>query len=671
LANPDTTNNSIYADKKSQFNGSVSVGPDATPQGLVNLNVNRWGMQSDIVCSSEIHSNTFGNTFQNMFQPYGITFSGNTGVLNIRTNMGGVTGSIGPGHIHNGIFIDQSGWGTPAPMENIVGLQISAPGPTAPVNVKNSYGAMIRAFPTGTNCNVGIFTDSMSVGSGNLTTRPPTNGMNVQGDVVVQGRGIFSSINIGGTEVSPLPLTGTLNRVYVTQTSDSIILTTPQDIHTGANFQANTISLGGAEPQPGVLVYANQYSAKNDFVSKSQILYSGFVNQFQNTFAVPDGATFTGNCGVIGISNNTLSTTNSTLPGFLHSNFIQNGILIDQASFYTPNPSPFAGGVPNIVGLQISALSSGIPVKNAYGAIIRQPLTGTNCNMGIFTDSMSVGSGNLTTSPPTNGLRVQGDLIAQSNMYIQGSINTSSWYSDKLTTPAIYGPTGSNVTFNTGINILTGGIVYGRTGPVVKYSTGTFTGTLVVKSDEAEMNLINAVTAFNSNPTNTNIAAYFLAASNVAYGTRTNPALTTMSTFTYTGTYVRHGGVVDLNLPVYSNTFSVPVHYELTLPTIIAPGINVPTSQLYTVKVGSSFKNGSISTLGGNNPFRIYADFPQTYAPKSLDEAISLASSRGVTSASLQFFTDAVTGTYFAANSVSGWPAMHVSYIIDSNTPYS
>jgi hypothetical protein len=290
----------------------------------------------------------------------------------------------------------------------------------------------------------------------------------------------------------------TTNRIYKTQIIPNTRVSTPQDIHTGANFQVKTISLGQAGrlsfeeagPKTGVSVYANQYNAKNDFVSKSQIIYSGFVNQFQNTFATTSGSTFTGNCGSINISNTRLVLNTVFSKPNLNSNFIHNGILIDQASFYTPNPSPFTGGIPNIAGLQISAFGNG-PVKNAYGAMIRHPLTGTNCSMGIFTDSLSVGSNNITVRPPSNGMLVQGDIVLQNlidgysnestSPIIEQQVISNEFYTEKLIATNISGPTGSNMQFPDKLNILTGGIIYGiPTNPFVCYIEGEFTAQVCV-----------------------------------------------------------------------------------------------------------------------------------------------------------------------------------------------
>jgi len=299
-----------------------------------------------------------------------------------------------------------------------------------------------------------------------------------------------------GPQFVGLPVVDNANRIYKTQTTINAILSTPQDIHTGANFQVNTISLGQAGrlsfeeagPKTGVSIYANQYNAKNDFVSKSQIIYSGFVNQFQNIFATPPGSTFTGNCGSINISNTRLVLNTVFSKPNLNSNFIHNGILIDQDSFYTPNPSPFTGGIPNIAGLQISALGNG-PVKNAYGAVIRNPLTGTNCSMGVFTDSLSVGGNNITVRPPLNGMLVQGDIVLQNLIGFGDSVSPTigllskeqqvvsmDLYTEKLIAQNISGPTGSNVHCY-GLNTtLTGGIISGiPTNPFVCYIEGEFT----------------------------------------------------------------------------------------------------------------------------------------------------------------------------------------------------
>ena len=295
-----------------------------------------------------------------------------------------------------------------------------------------------------------------------------------------------------------LPIVDTENRVYTTQTMYNTILSTPQDIHTGANFQVNTISLGQtnqflfeeAGPQTGVLVNAKQYDAKNDFVAKSEILNSSFANQFQNTFLTELGTTFTGNCGSIKISDtklilNTIFPKNSF--GSLNQNFVHNGILIDQGSFYTPNPSPFIGGIPNIAGLQVSALGVNIPVQNAYGAMIRHPLTGTNCNVGIFTDSLSMGSNNITVRPPLNGMLIQGDIVPHKDLILINNDNNDTYtnrliaqdnYTEQLIARNISGPTGSNLlpVHCNGLNILTGGIIYKiPTNPFISYIEGEFT----------------------------------------------------------------------------------------------------------------------------------------------------------------------------------------------------
>ena len=69
-----------------------------------------------------------------------------------------------------------------------------------------------------------------------------------------------------GPQFVGLPVVDNANRIYKTQTTINAILSTPQDIHTGANFQVNTISLGQAGrlsfeeagPKSGVSIYANQ-----------------------------------------------------------------------------------------------------------------------------------------------------------------------------------------------------------------------------------------------------------------------------------------------------------------------------------------------------------------------------------------------------------------------------
>jgi hypothetical protein len=359
-----------------------------------------------------------------------------------------------------------------------------------------------------------------------------------------------SSVYIAtGPMFSGLFIVDTANRIYKTQTTSNTTLSTPQNIHTGANFKVNTISLGQssplsleeAGPKTGVSVYANQYNAKNDFVSKSQIIYSGFVNQFQNTFATTSGSTFTGNCGSINISNtnlvlNTVFPTNSY--GSFDPTFVHNGILIDQSSFYTPNPSPFTGGIPNIAGLQISALGNG-PIKNAYGAMIRQPLTGTTCSMGILTDSLSVGGNNITVRPPSNGMLVQGDITISGNVSVGPTGQSESAYvTEKVIVPTINCPTGTNIQTNWNrLNILTGGIIYGiPTNPVISYIEGEFT---------AEVRVNFVTTKF-----------YYMYQIEGDYGS----GLSTSTTYFYTH-------------DIYPGTFSVPTVWYYTIDDATDAGV--------------------------------------------------------------------------------------------------
>jgi hypothetical protein len=236
--------------------------------------------------------------------------------------------------------------------------------------------------------------------------------------------------------------------------------------------------------------------------------------------------------------------------------------------------------------------------------------------MGIFTDSMSVGSSNLTTSPPTNGIRVQGDVIVQSNMYVQGSINSNVWSINRLTTPVIYAPTGltgpSSIQFASPLNLSkSGGIVYGPTGPVIKYSSGTCSIRL----------------------------------RSLAF-----PLMTDASPEqTLSASYTRHGGNVTLHLPTVQR-------YELNWERIfylyppnglkkINRDINpLPFNQLFYVQIGdASYNMGVASWNGGNDPIVIAASATAGYG---------------------------APGYSFKTLTTIGWPNTDLSYIIDADTPY-
>jgi hypothetical protein len=244
--------------------------------------------------------------------------------------------------------------------------------------------------------------------------------------------------------------------------------------------------------------------------------------------------------------------------GGIATGHIHNGIFIDQSTFNLPNFT----GIYGAAGLQINALNS-VKMATAYGALIRAPFNGTGCNIGVFTDSLSVGSGNLTTSPPTNGIVSQGVIQAQGGI----SVGTGGISVGTGTTPPTNGifsqggiSVGTGTTPPTGGIVVQGGIQYGPTGPAIQYVTGVYSGLITDRS-----------------------------------GTIINLSIT--------GTFNRNGGDITLTIPRVAPAGTTS--FNLIIPTGLRPNgvFNYPM----VVYSNSVTANGQILTTGLNDNFQISA----------------------------------------------------------------
>ncbi len=160
------------------------------------------------------------------------------------------------------------------------------------------------------------------------------------------------------------------------------------------------------------------------------------------------------------LSSGVIVTPNVTLTG---------GQTIASAAGVFVNPT-FTGNAGTITTMSGILYSGGLAtpggvVTNSYGAYLANPLTGTASSVALYADNAAVGVNN--TTPPTNGLLVQGNIL-------NNALTPSSWvqtdaksqlitttFVDSTYTPTQSSTSGSGIVtaFNSGSYIQIGNFV--------------------------------------------------------------------------------------------------------------------------------------------------------------------------------------------------------------------
>lgn len=227
-------------------------------------------------------------------------------------------------------------------------------------------------------------------------------------------------------------LTGTSNRVTVTNGAGSITLSGPQDIDTAADAQFGYISIGTARAAN----YANRIA--NSVTASAGSSPFGWVQQITATRS--DTSTSFGAfiLPTFGIG----STTGGTVYGTLFEAPSKSGGGSITTAYNVSMPTPTIGT--NCLALHVGSLGIGYGAwtdsTTAEGSLkvvrigISQNPSATKAlavTGGVYAQNLCVGTATASTNPPTNGMLVQG-AIKNSNLFSSSLVATDS--SQQLTT---------------------------------------------------------------------------------------------------------------------------------------------------------------------------------------------------------------------------------------------
>lgn len=309
-----------------------------------------------------------------------------------------------------------------------------------------------------------------------------------QGSVVYAGaNGVYSQNNSG------LFWDNTNTRFGLSTTSPGSTLSVNGNFSIGATAKSN------AAPTSGLLVegrslFGNTSGSANGTlsVSISSLSSTGtnsILNVGNNETVTLNNAYVVNTIGYVG-GTYTAANNKTTFYGFGVGPAVNPnaGItLTNQWQIFTqPVSATTTGTITNQAALCVfsaNITAIGLTVTNCYGIYCKNPGLGTN-QIAAYLENLSVGAGNITTVPPTNGARIQGSirndaltastaLVADANKNITSVTTVNSAVLSTSNTGVISfstTPTVTSMTFGSGTALNT--FVEGTFSPTLLGSTG-------------------------------------------------------------------------------------------------------------------------------------------------------------------------------------------------------
>lgn len=248
-------------------------------------------------------------------------------------------------------------------------------------------------------------------------------------------------------------LTGTSNRVTVTNGAGSITLSGPQDIGTSSSPSFAQLNVASTNTKNPFVPIAAHYTT-----TTSEAFRAVFVNGYITTADTKTGST------IDLFSSDTQANAgfgSSTISRYCHFRGITRFAFTTCTNYYgcyMPAPTFGTGG----------------SITNGWGGYFEKPAGGTVA-IGAYAENLCVGSSTASTNPPTNGVLVQGavknlNLSANSLVATDGSQQLTSTTSGL--SPTLTGLTLTGTLSVTGVTTATGGINYGDT-TLTKYKEVT------------------------------------------------------------------------------------------------------------------------------------------------------------------------------------------------------
>lgn len=248
-------------------------------------------------------------------------------------------------------------------------------------------------------------------------------------------------------------LTGTSNRVTVTNGAGSITLSGPQDIGTSSSPSFAQLNVASTNTKNPFVPIAAHYTT-----TTSEAFRAVFVNGYITTADTKTGST------IDLFSSDTQANAgfgSSTISRYCHFRGITRFAFTTCTNYYgcyMPAPTFGTGG----------------SITNGWGGYFEKPAGGTVA-IGAYAENLCVGSSTASTNPPTNGVLVQGavknlNLSANSLVATDGSQQLTSTTSGL--SPTLTGLTLTGTLSVTGVTTATGGINYGDT-TLTKYKVVT------------------------------------------------------------------------------------------------------------------------------------------------------------------------------------------------------
>lgn len=267
-------------------------------------------------------------------------------------------------------------------------------------------------------------------------------------------------------------LTGTANRVTVTNGSGTVTLSGPQDIGTSSAPSFAQLNVAASDSkQPFVYVAAHYHTATSE--AFKAVYVDGYVA------GVP-------------------SSTGSTIDIFrsdIKSNAGSGSCTVSRFAHFNCYAFIAFETVTNYYGVWVQApgFGSGGSITNGWGGYFARPGGGT-VNIGVYAENLSVGSANASTNPPANGMVVQGaikndNLTASSLVATDGSkqlSSTTSGLSPTFTALTLSGLTASSLVATDGSKQLTS---------TTSGLTPTFTGVTFGDSTLSKYKVVTGATA--------------------------------------------------------------------------------------------------------------------------------------------------------------------------------
>lgn len=429
----------------------------------------------------------------------GVTFSPSIDVVTLASYSAYVTTwSLASGRtVTNAasFFASPNYLGNSGTITNNIGFYFDG-GFSATGTVSNGYGGLFKT-PNAGSVVIALYADGISVGTSNITTAPPANGILTQalklntspsnGYVLksdASGNGSWVDLATLGV----ISIAGTTNQIDTSASIGAVTLSLANGISLGS-LQATAAPTGGLLI-PGRAIFRSGGSTVTSAFFQVTPVISVVSGSMHAMFLGAGTLTATGSFDTI----NWISMLNTTIARAGFGGLSVRMLNIDCSSIIASG----GGSTINAYGIRVVGWSS--HAANQYSGFFTTPTGGSTSNTSVYTDNLVIGSSYIGISPPANGAIIQGNVsigvssIPYSNtqFMVQGSSTTQEVILANATSTIArtWWANGSN-SFGFGIDSSNSGALYNNiNSPSAIWTVGSTGNLSIIGGTSPEIDLI-------------------------------------------------------------------------------------------------------------------------------------------------------------------------------------